>query len=47
MMTTMVNRGAVGHQSFSLARHLVGRTIRLTSPMLFALGFVSNFVIGA
>src|SRR5258708_17126727 len=46
MMTTMVIAVPSGIKVFNWLGTLWGGTIRLTSPMLFALGFVSNFVIG-
>jgi cytochrome c oxidase subunit I len=46
MMTTMVIAVPSAIKVFNWLGTLWGGTIRLTSPMLFALGFVSNFLIG-
>src|SRR6266545_3301195 len=46
MMTTMVIAVPSAIKVFNWLGTLWGGSIRLTSPMLFALGFVSNFLIG-
>jgi cytochrome c oxidase subunit 1 len=46
MMTTMVIAVPSAIKVFNWLGTLWGGNIRLTSPMLFALGFVSNFLIG-
>ena len=46
MMTTMVIAVPSAIKVFNWLGTLWGGTIRLTVPMLFALGFVSNFLIG-
>jgi cytochrome c oxidase subunit 1 len=46
MMTTMVIAVPSAIKTFNWLGTLWGGTIRLTSPMLFAIGFVSNFLIG-
>ncbi|MSP41567.1 MAG: cytochrome c oxidase subunit I [Deltaproteobacteria bacterium] len=46
MMTTMVIAIPSAIKTFNWLGTLWGGTIRLTVPMLFALGFVSNFLIG-
>ena len=46
MMTTMVIAIPSAIKAFNWLGTLWGGTIRLTVPMLFALGFVSNFLIG-
>ncbi len=46
MMTTMVIAVPSAIKVFNWLGTIWGGSIRLTSPMLFALGFVSNFLIG-
>ena len=46
MITTMVIAVPSAIKTFNWLGHAVGRAIQFTVPMLFALGFVSMFVIG-